>query len=424
MNQWITYNDAHMFTKGQGSVSKKHYQTAQKKVVACWKKMEAYRSKTDGSFFELPRDTESAKQIQTLGKNVRKQFDHLIVVGIGGSDLGGRAIIQALKKDAPVTFVSNPDPETVSEVIQSADWETTALNIISKSGSTLETLSLFFVLREAMVKELGDKHADHIFVTTERSNNPLHVHAAENGYHVIEHKENVGGRYSALSSVGLFPAAYAGIPITRILKGASEALSEFEAKKTKHDALRFALHHYLQIKKGRSIHVLMPYADRLATVGVWYRQLWAESLGKLKNGKSLGATPVAALGTIDQHSQIQLYNQGPDDKVVTFLKTETFTKGATARKCSLLPPEYKQFKNLPFSRIMNASLEGTAKALHKNNRPNGTLSMSKITPETIGALLMFYEISTVALGYLLGINPFDQPGVEEGKAQIKRRLLG
>lgn len=393
------------------------------------KAIDALRTTKSQGFFDLPYDDIGAKRIEKIAKGIRRSFDRLIVIGIGGSDLGARTIIQALDagKGTEVIFLSNPDPEALERFrhMPRAWWKKTAVNVVSKSGGTLETMSIFMFIREQLMRAVGDKkHASAIFVTTDPKDGILFRVATEHGYTIIPHPLNVGGRFSVLSNVGLFPAACAGIRIDRLLKGARDIEAEHRRKGAQSPSAQFAAHHYLAYKKrGQQIHVLMPYASRLGSFADWYRQIWAESLGKKRGKAHVGPTPVASLGSIDQHSQIQLYNEGPNDKVLTFIVPKHY------RSKTRVPSMWKKIEGINyiggtrFEDIMHAEHQGTAKALAKHERPNGTIYIDRISEESLGALFQFYEIATAYMGQLFGIDAYNQPGVEEGKQQAKSILM-
>jgi glucose-6-phosphate isomerase len=306
-------------------------------------------------------------------------------------------------------FLDNPDPDTVVQTLAlpAKEWKETAVNVISKSGSTLETMAVFMIIRERLIRAVGQtKHAAHVFVTTEKGNK-FEKWSKQQGYETFEFPKNICGRFSVLSVVGLFPVACGGVPIVKLLAGARTINSA--------EAAKYAGLQYLSFWLGRQINVLMPYSDRLATFTDWFCQLWAESLGK----KGLGPTPVAALGTIDQHSQIQLYNEGPDNKTIAFIKVEKFR--ARLRVPKGLPGlKYAEGKTL--TQIMSAELKGTIGALSRNKRPNATITIKNISPETLGALFQFFMTATAYAGEFFGVNAYKQPGVEEGK-RLARRVL-
>jgi glucose-6-phosphate isomerase len=374
-------------------------------------------------WIDLPFSRKGLTLATTHAKTVRKSFDRLVVVGIGGSDLGARTLLETLDADVKmqIVFLSNPDPETLAVWLQPGNhWRRTAINVVSKSGTTLETLSIFFALREALIKTVGmKKHAAHVYITTEPNGGPLHRYGKEQSYTFIPHPACVGGRFSVFSVVGLFPAACAGINISELLRGARLHETHRRRDPLNAPSAHFASLHNILLKRHHTIHVAMPYADRLRQMSFWYRQLWAESLGK--DGK--GPTPVAALGAVDQHSQVQLYNQGPHDKVFTFIAPNTYRHGsARVPKEAASLPETTYMSGKTFSDILRAQREGTRQALSASGHPNGTILLKDLSPQSVGELLQFYMTATAYMGSLMGVNPYDQPGVEAGKKAAKSLL--
>lgn len=420
MNPLIQYEDRNML------IADPEKRLARKAVLRAHARLERLRLSKEQGFLDLPFDLKSVGAIERAAKRVQKKFSHLIVVGIGGSDLGAKTVWQALGgKSTFLTFVGNPDPETVSSLIESTDWSRTAINVISKSGTTLETMAVFMTLRQALIAAVGEKrHAEHVIVTTDPSiSSALYQIATDEGYEVLPHPLNVGGRFSVLSVVGMFPTAVSGTNIRKILNGARQAELERREKKAEGVAARFATNQFLSMTEhGRNIHVLMPYADLLSSFGFWYRQLWAESLGKKRDGISIGPTPVAALGATDQHSQIQLYNEGPDDKTITFIEIDRFRRSIRVPAVWKDQDGIKYVGGLSFEEILHAERSGTERALTKNGRANGTLRIPRISPETIGALFMTFEAAAAYMAELLEVSAYDQPGVEEGKKETRKIL--
>ncbi|KKT72042.1 MAG: Glucose-6-phosphate isomerase [Candidatus Uhrbacteria bacterium GW2011_GWE2_45_35] len=405
---FLKYNSDNMFI-GLSKNDLKKFQPKIKQAEAALKNLQASGQQ---GFFNLPFDIPGAKTIEKKAKEVQKKFSRLLVIGIGGSDLGARAVWQACPgKKMEVVFLSNTDPDTVAMVLNLSpeEWKKTAINVVSKSGSTVETMSNFMVARERLIRSIGQTaHRAHIYVTTE-VDGKLALWATEQGYEVLAHPKNVGGRFSVLSLVGLFPVACGGVPITRLLAGAREVVYS--------EAANFAALQFLAYKKGQEIQVLMPYSDSLGNFPFWYRQLWAESLGK----KGQGPTPIAARGTIDQHSQIQLYNDGPNNKTITFIEIEKFKNRIKIPKNI---PGLDHVSDKDFSDLMHSELHGTAEALKKNKRMNGKISIPTLSPESLGALFQFFILAAAFSGEFYGINAYNQPGVEEGKRLARKELAG
>ncbi|NVM57870.1 MAG: glucose-6-phosphate isomerase, partial [Desulfobacterales bacterium] len=295
-------------------------------------------------FYELPYDQGALKEVLKTAKRVVKGCENLVVLGIGGSALGGIALFRALahpqhnllpeakRKGLPrVFFADNIDPEGFSALLEVLNLNKTLFNVISKSGGTAETMSQFLIVQNKLMRKLGRKRcAAHIIATTDPDRGYLRSIAREEGYQTLPIHPGVGGRFSVFSPVGLLPAAAAGIDIAELLAGARSA--DGSCKKGSLWKNPAAMNAVLQVLaymvKKKPISVMMPYSDALRDVADWFRQLWAESMGKRLdvNGRvvHVGPTPVKALGVTDQHSQLQLYMEGPFDKVITFLTVEKF----------------------------------------------------------------------------------------------------
>ncbi len=406
---YLTYNDTNMLTTTQ------ERRALVPELRRAYRAMEQLRVSGEQGFFDLPFDSSIVKKLTPIVQRLQKQFDQLLVIGIGGSDLGARTLYQAVGgSKMRLRFLSNTDPDSLQILLDQTDWKRTAVNVVSKSGTTLETTVLFEIIRQHVQKQLGKSaHAKHIVATTQTSDaSALYQLAKREGYAVVEHPTNVGGRFSVLSSVGLFPTMCSGTDVRRLLVGARWMEQHRRETKEKSIPARFTTHHIAHMQAGRDIHVVMPYAESLFPFAMWFRQLWGESLGKKKNGVCVGPTPIAAFGPADQHSQIQLYNEGPDNKVITFILPDRFKRDI-------------RIKGYPStSSIQRALCQGTAAALTYHNRPNGTLHIPSVSPESVGALLMMYETATAYMAQLLGVNAFDQPGVEKGKAEARRILEG
>lgn len=386
------------------------------------------------AFMDLPC-TETEEIEETIGRLMHNEFEDFIVLGIGGSSLGTKALKESLthplwnllsKKDRkgyPRIFIlENIDPYSFSAVLETINIRKSLFNVVSKSGKTVKTISQFLIIKELIEKAVGGEWKKHVVITTDPMSGPLRKISRDAGVTALSIPRGVGGRFSVLSPVGLFPAAIVGIDVKRLLKGALEMAAYCSSEKLNENlASALCAFYILTHQKGKRITVLMPYSDRLSEFGFWFRQLWAESLGKKKsNQESEGLTPVVAIGATDQHSQLQLYIEGPNDKTVTFIEIEDY-------ECEMEIPtiEHKEFAYLSGNRLedlVHAELSATRRVLTSNGRPNVTLSLSRISPETVGGLVFLYEVVTTFMGYLLDINPFDQPAVEEGK-KITREIL-
>lgn len=395
---------------------------------------------TKPSFTKLAYDSATADQVTALAEQTTANFENLLVLGIGGSDLGARAIMAALaspyrnfeqhRNGMRVFFLGgNTDPQEITDVLSQVDLKKTTINIISKSGDTIEPMSAFVFLRDKLVAEVGqENHAKHIIATTDVAKGTMREITDKWGYQSLIVPANVGGRFSVLSTVGLFPAACAGIDVRALLAGAAAMDESISQAAENNIALLYAALHYLGYRNhNQNIHIVMPYAERLRQFGFWYRQLWAESLGKKEssNGEVIntGPTPVAALGATDQHSQMQLYNDGPFDKLLTFIRVEKFDQNYKIPKPLEDLEGVTYMAGHDFAEIINTEAKASAIALAQNGRPNGTLVVPELTAHTLGELFMLFEWGTAYMGELLAINSYNQPGVEAGKTAMYA-LLG
>lgn len=375
------------------------------------------------SFYHLPYVDET-RAIRERAARITKQFARTIVFGIGGSSLGGEMLVRSLGNSThTIRFFDNIDPSTLAELDQ-IDWRSSALLVISKSGNTAETLAQFLSLLPRLEAELGTRLREHVQVITENRDGDLAHIAAELGLDIVDHPP-VGGRYSVLSVVGLLPAAIAGVDIAALLAGARAMAEECgQDDMLENPAFFYGAAQYLHAERGRSNCIFMPYADRLQPLGLWYRQLWAESLGKHdRNGNARGLTPALAMGATDQHSQLQLYLDGPDDKQFTLLADPKL--GAAG----LHVPE--RFAKLPATaplaghstgELLLAEFRATRETLTRHARPNRTILFDTRNPVAIGALILLLELETVVVAHLLEIDPFDQPAVEESKVLAREYL--
>ncbi|MBI3813834.1 MAG: glucose-6-phosphate isomerase [Nitrospinae bacterium] len=390
------------------------------------------REKGELPFFDLPY--QDITEILNYAGHVKDRFDNFVVLGIGGSALGTIALQTALnnsqynllskseRKGCPRIFVAdNIDPVQFAEMLSALDMDKTLFNVVTKSGSTAETMSQFMIVMDRLKKLKEDRWNENIVVTTDRTKGILRKIADEMGLKSFIVPDGVGGRFSVFTPVGLLPAAVAGIDIKGLLKGAA-SMDERCRKDSILDnpAYLYASLLYLSdTKKGKKIAVMIPYSYALKDISDWFRQLWAESLGKKYSldGKivNVGQTPVKSLGVTDQHSQIQLYVEGPFDKAVTFLKVEEFKSKVDIPTAFQDKKELSYLCGRSFNELINIEMEGTEYALTKNNRPNCTIVFPEASPSAIGQIMYMLEVSTAFAGGLYNIDPFDQPGVEEGK---------
>jgi glucose-6-phosphate isomerase len=314
-----------------------------------------------------------------------------------------------------LVILDNVDPTFTEQALASMDREKTIVVVIAKSGGTAETVSTFLIVREWL------NNASRIVAVTTKGKGDLYALAEKEGYRLFYIPENVGGRFSVLSPVGLVPAALAGIDIRKLCRGAATMThASWQEDLGENLALRSALYHWLVwTRKDKPIQVAFPYSNQLWGTAFWFRQLWAESLGKARSRQgdvvNVGQTPVAALGATDQHSQVQLYIEGPNDKVFTFWAVEKFKAEGRIPKVKTGLPAFDALAGQSLAKLIDAERRATAAAMVANGRPNCTVTLGRVDEEHLGSFLQMMEFETAFLGELLDINAFDQEGVELGK---------
>jgi glucose-6-phosphate isomerase len=405
--------------------------------------LKAFRARVDSGeigFPKLPEDKRTAAAVAEFAEDLRPQIDDVLLVGIGGSALGAYALDVALRGPHPLQMpagatakangkanvrprlvvLDNVDPGLVAAALDGLNPRRTAVCVIAKSGSTAETIATFLIVREWLNAALGRRARERIIAITDAQKGDLLAIAKEEHYPLFFVPGNVGGRFSVLTPVGLVPAALIGLDIGKLLKGARDANSACWSNRLRdNQALVSAMVHYALEQRGKTIEVVFAYSSYLWGAAFWYRQLWAESLGKAMNraGQRVeaGQTPVAALGVTDQHSQLQLYIEGPRDKMITFWEVEK------PRVDLKIPKDLAKYdscrylggKNL--GTLLRAESVATAAALTKAGRPNCRWTLPRLDEYTIGAFFQTLEFQTAFAGELFGVDAFDQPGVELGK---------
>ena len=383
---------------------------------------------------ELPYNQEEiVSDIEKTAKAIRGRFDAFVVLGIGGSALGPIAVQQALNhlryndlpaetRGGPRLYVEdNIDPERMQSLLDIINPATTCFNVITKSGATAETMSQYLIITTLLKKAVGDKWHEHIIATTDHEKGNLIKMARKEGFKLFFVPSSVGGRFSELSPVGLLAAAVCGIDIRAMLAGAAAMDKRCKSADlwANPALLQAALQVFAMEEIGINIQVMMPYADSLKYIADWFCQLWAESLGKNVTRKGMavnvGQTPVKSLGVTDQHSQLQLYTEGPFDKIVTFLRVGKF------RSQFGIPHGCEEFPDVAFlggkslNALIEAEYQGTEYALLRAGRMSQTITLPEVNAHTIGQLLYFFMLTTAYAGELLDIDAFNQPGVEESK---------
>lgn len=421
---------------------------AQQAIRVHTQKLNATRGKGWERWRELafePMRGEHVRAVKDAAEKCRGAFDNLVVLGIGGSALGNIALqgslnpatwnlLESGKRNGPRMFVvDNVDPAFFGGVLDACAASPgglgkTLFNVVSKSGETAETAAQFMVIREMLSKAVGKGYARNVVACTDPAKGTMRQICEKEGFTTLPVPDGVGGRFSVLSPVGLFSAAMCGIDIDGLLNGAADIDKVCtNPEVTKNPAAMLAtLLVELGTTKGKTNHVLMPYANSLYYLADWYRQLWAESLGKEKDLKGgtvhAGFTPIKALGTTDQHSQVQLYREGPNDKVIGLLEVQEFAREVMIPK-GLGVEAIAYLEGKAMSGLLNAEKRATEYALVESQRPNFTITFPQVDAYHVGQFINLWQITTAYAGLLLNIDAYDQPAVELGK-QATFGLMG
>lgn len=387
-------------------------------------------------WMNLGYSEETAWYVKEYAALVQNRFDNVLVLGIGGSALGGLAVTHALLRPywnmlskeerngyPRIFFLDNIDPDSMSSLLDILDLKKTLVNVITKSGDTAETMAQYMIVKDMLEKELGDDYRKNIVATTDKRTGILRQISEQEGYKTFVVPDDVGGRFSVFSAVGLLPFALVGIDIDEISNGIKDM--DLALKNTdiyNNMAAQNALIHFLSdVKNGKNITVMMPYSSRLQYVADWFVQLWAESLGKSVNleGENIhtGPTPIKALGATDQHTQMQLFNEGPNNKIINFIRVEEFHKNLEIPKIF----EYTGIGYLggkTMNNLLNAEADSTTASLSDYSRPTVTITLPKIDGYHIAQLLYMFEVQTAIAGALYNIDTFSQPSVEQSRNYI------
>ncbi len=413
-------------------VTDDEWQSLQPRLLAAQEKLLARRGHGQLGFADLPFDTAHVEAISRAAQQVRHRFDHVVVLGIGGSALGLRCLVDALlgpsvrmsdrldlRSRPQLLIFDNIDPDSFVPQLQSLDWKKTCVNVISKSGKTAETAAQFLIVREMLEKRFGSqKWKEQVIITTDPASGPLRAMVICEGMQSFSIPPNVGGRFSCLSPVGLFPAACAGVDIDELMAGARAMAQRCLADNiSDNPAAELAGLHYLHdTRHAKSIAVCMPYVDALQRFSDWYVQLHAESLGK--NG--LGQTPLRAVGATDQHAQLQLFCDGPNNKLFTLLvPLECNTR---AKIPASDEPAFSFLGGHDLGDLLRAEARATCESLREAARPLIRIDLPKLSAHLMGQLIFLYEWMIALGGELYGVDAFDQPGVERSKILTRNFL--
>ncbi|MEP0069733.1 glucose-6-phosphate isomerase [Pyruvatibacter sp.] len=376
----------------------------------------------------LSKRRDDIVEMERIAAHLKKDATDIVVLGIGGSSLGAKAVAQLAYDATPaqshteprVHFFENLDPHTFERALQSLDLRTTRFLVVSKSGGTAEPLMQAYAAKAALeAAGGGDYLAQHFAAITEPSDNPVRRFATGIGAPVIDHDPRVGGRFSILTNVGLVPAMLMGLDVVAVREGAQRVLAPLidgAEPKDVAPAAGAVMQVGLAQEAGAAASVIMAYSDRLERFGQWYRQLWAESLGK--DGR--GTVPATGIGPVDQHSQLQLYLAGPADKAYTIMSVGSAGAGP---RVATDDPALDYLNGKTMGDLMDAEYRATVATLKANKRPVRTIDIPVLDETAMGALLMHFMLETIIAAHLMGVDPFDQPAVEEGKI-LARKYLG
>ena len=439
----LILNTAHSFQEKAGShgLEPHEFEEIKPRLINAINSIKERREAGELGYLDLPFDWETYDCCAQAAEAFAGS-ENLLIAGIGGSALGPQAMFNALchplhnllseearKERARLFILDNVDPDLAKAQLDFCDPETTCYNIISKSGATAETAAATLLIFDKLKKALGADWKSRVICTTDPKSGDLRALCTREGLMTLDLPSKVGGRFSVLSAVGLFPAFCLGMDVDGLLNGAAEMAERCLSDKIDENpaAQMAGLLYSFDMKKYKPMHVMMAYANSLYSLADWFRQMWAESLGKARdldeNRVNTGPTPIKALGTTDQHSQVQLYIEGPQDKAFIFLEAQNF------RNEVVLPALYPDVSSLSYlgnqtmNKLMASEFAATREALAEQERPSMTISFPQIDAHAIGEFFMLLEVATTICGDLYYINPFDQPGVELGKV-LTYKLMG
>jgi glucose-6-phosphate isomerase len=397
-------------------------------LAAAWSALRARFASGEVGFYDAPTKNElsQAAECQQLADSIRKkrQFRDCLFLGIGGSALGPSSLLSALKEKCTsgirFHFMENPDPIEWKSTLSQLDPETTLVCAVTKSGTTFETIAQLLLAAEWLGK---GRIQTHLIAITDPAKGDLKAFAQQEDIPTLHIAPAIGGRFSVFSPVGLFPAALAGLNVTDFLLGAKQVRDYMEKAALEKNPIFILAEELIRHYPTRPIHVCMPYSSRLRAIGSWFVQLWGESLGK--DGK--GFTPLAAVGATDQHSILQLLRDGPDDKITFFISVDRVddevkiprthpTKGQASFA------SFKLLEGHTLHQLLMTEYRATSLVLAKRNRPTLSLQLDRLDERALGGLYFAFSCLTAVTGTLWKINPFDQPGVEEGKVYIRQSL--
>ena len=421
----ITLNHDNLFKVKDPQITRENFEASAEKLSEY---IAAIHTRDQG-FYEIVHEDPS--EILEYAQSVEGKFDDIVVLGIGGSALGNICVRDTLTHpfgaDTPrMHVIDNVDPYIIEKLDDVINYERTLFIAISKSGGTPETLGEYMYFRNKVDEHELKADAHFVFITGPHESFMNDI-ATRDGIRTFDVPDNVGGRFSVLTAVGLLPAALVGVDIRELLRGGRDFAQQFLSKSFEENiSFQFATIQYLLAENGVNITILMPYANRLKTLADWYSQLLAESIGKAEHRDGspagVGITPVAALGTTDQHSQVQLYNEGPRDKMIAFIKVQDHGSKVEIPHSDEDHEKINFLKGVSFARLLNTELQATQDAVTDYGKANVTFTVDSIDAYHLGGLFLIFEGATAFLGEFYNIDAFNQPGVELGKVLTRKYL--
>lgn len=401
--------------------------------LQAWSQLRARFESGEVGFYQTPFNNElsQAQESQELAREIlaKGQITDCLFLGIGGSSLGPLSLLSALKEKCTTKIrfqvLENPDPTDWKSTLAELNPLTTLVCVVTKSGTTFETMAQFLLALEWLGK---DRWVSNIVAITDPAKGDLRLFATVNGIRTLSIAPSIGGRFSVFTPVGLFAAALAGLDVDAFLKGAKQVYDYIEKTPLEKNPLFTIGAELIAQFQKRPIHVCMPYSTRLKALSSWFVQIWGESLGK--NGK--GFTPIAALGATDQHSILQLLRDGPDDKITWFITVDKVADEVKIPHLARISGQYTDKNQYPAFKILEGhtlhelltvEYRAISLVLIKQSRPQLNIQIETLDERSMGALYFMFATLTAITGTLWGVNPFDQPGVEEGKVYIRDSLL-
>jgi glucose-6-phosphate isomerase len=408
---------------GGNGLTREEFAPVLKKAQRILDEVKQQKAENTYPLLNLLENDDDLAEIIRIAESIADEFDELVVLGTGGSTLNPQTLVALAQPhdgiDKKVYFIDSVDPYTVAAFIEQLDLPSTAFLITSKSGRTVETLAQFLTFISALDDAMIADKGRHLFIISDPFDNPLRRVGKQVGATILDHQSNIGGRFSTFTNVGLIPAIFAGVDVKAFREGAREAMELFLNSENSEPVVGAALS-VAFMQKNINISVMMPYVDRLSSFATWYRQIWAESLGK--EGK--GSTPIKAVGALDQHSQLQIYLDGPKDKFFNLITLNTRGKGKK------IDPEFTEDLELEYLTgktvgDINAALQqATEQTLIKNGCPLRHIKLQALDERVLGALMTHFMLETIITAGLLDLNAFDQPAVEAGKVLAREILKG